>query len=236
MSEAIRDMFVGRYDLNITYSWMFGQTKILVENYNLVTDAGRNWILSRMGSNTANYIAAIGVGTGNAAPLLANTTLGTETVRKAVGSPSVSGSPNWTTTVSAEFTSTEINNTTEVGLLNNATSGGTLITRSTHAAISIPSGSNMSLDYSLGLMTGRTITTFTLTSGRTYTYEVADAVGIIGVIEKDTQNGYAKKTSVSDVESNAGTYYWDDGADKLYIHTTNNANPNTHTIIALSGG
>lgn len=234
--RKIKDVLIGSYDLNINYSWMFGSYNLVIKNYNLITDAGRTLILNRLGSNTTNPISAIAIGTGTNVPLQANTTLQTETVRKATGTPTIVGTPNWLATFAAIFSSSEINGTTEVGLLNSTTTGGVLATRSTHLAIALPAGSTVSFEYALGLLTGKIMNTFVLTTGQTNTYEIPNInVPITGVIEKDTNNGYAKKTTIAGVESNPGSYYYDGTAKILYIHTTNSANPNTHSIMAIFG-
>jgi hypothetical protein len=206
------------------------------DEYNLITNAGRTFLVSRLGSNANNFITHMAVGTGANAAALGDTTLQTETVRLACTN-ATSGTPNWGITFSATYTSTQINNTTEVGLLN-ASSGGTLVTRAKYTAISVPAGSSMAIDYTVALLTLSIITGWTLTAAQTNTYQIAMASGIAvrGVIESDTNNGYAKKTSIATVEATASTYWHDTANNLLYIHCSAGGNPSAHTIMVQSGG
>ncbi|UCD07912.1 MAG: fibronectin type III domain-containing protein [Candidatus Aenigmatarchaeota archaeon] len=73
---------------------------------------------------------------------------------------------------------------------------------------------------------------FTLTSGKTYTYEKTledRAIDIEGVTEDG--DPYAKKTSVDDVEANASSFYFDYANRKLYVHTSDGTNPSNFTIL-----
>lgn len=231
--------YIGKYKFRNFVQLPTGRIEVLDESdwqTNLVTDAGRALLQSRIAANTQEPIKAMAVGTGTNVPLLANTTLQTETVRKAT-TYTVDGTPNWKTIFNALFSASEINGATEIGLLNSTTTGGTLVTRSKFsAAISIPDGSNMGIDYALILQTARMASGWTLTSGRTKTYEIAEANDVKAVIEVDTGIGYNLKTSVANVEATAGTYYYDSVADKLYVHASNNADPDTHTIEVITGG
>lgn len=231
-SDSDFTKLTGEYQYRISYQWMFGNITITTPPIqNLVTSAGRTYIHNLI-SNLTLYMA---VGTGSTAAALGDTTLGTETTRK-IATGATTGSPTWKSTFTTNFTSTEINTTTEVGLLT-ASTGGTLLTHSVHSAISIPSGASMDIRYSLMSRTATIITGFTLTSGKTYTYEIAmaSAIAVQAVDEDDTDNGYSKQSSTTAVENTAGSYYHDTSGGKLYIHTTDGANPNTHTIIVTNG-
>jgi len=69
---------------------------------------------------------------------------------------------------------------------------------------------------------------FTLVSGQTNTYEKRNT-GYVGAV---WQNGteLTAKTSIATVEGTAGTWWYDSTNDILYVHSTNNADPDTHTI------
>jgi hypothetical protein len=74
---------------------------------------------------------------------------------------------------------------------------------------------------------------FTLTGGKTYTYEILfgeDGADIDAVYENGT--AYAKKTSIADVESTATSYFWDYFARKLYVHTSAGTTPANFQILA----
>ncbi|MCX6764026.1 MAG: right-handed parallel beta-helix repeat-containing protein, partial [Candidatus Moranbacteria bacterium] len=75
-------------------------------------------------------------------------------------------------------------------------------------------------------------TGFSLTAGQAYTYQTAEtATNLLNVvIEEDTNTFYVSKTSKEEVEATASTYYLDPDLDLLYIHTSDSADPSTHTI------
>lgn len=233
---AVDKDIIGKYSFEIgLFSGVFHQD-IFKTDYiqNLVTNNGRTLILNRLSSNTANFINYMAIGTGATAATLADTTLGTETVRKAA-TPTVSGTPNWKVTFNAVFTAAEINGTTEVGLLN-ASSNGTLATRNVHTAISIPVTSTMGVDYIIQINTGYIGANWTKTGGQTYVYELAEPNDVKAVVEIDTGYGYVKTTSVANVNATANTYYYDSAADKVYVHCSDGASANTHSVLVLNGG
>lgn len=70
-----------------------------------------------------------------------------------------------------------------------------------------------------------------LVSGKTNTYEVDINDRAIEVNEAwDDGTALSKKTSISDVESNAGSFYCDYYSRKLYVHTTDSTDPNLSLI------
>jgi len=74
---------------------------------------------------------------------------------------------------------------------------------------------------------------FTLTGGRTYTYEITvqeRGIDITDVLENGT--AYVEKGSINDVESNASTFYFDYSGRKLYIHTSAGNSPVNYQIDA----
>lgn len=76
-----------------------------------------------------------------------------------------------------------------------------------------------------------TLSGFTLTSGKTYTYEVGvEERGID--IEEVFENGdeLTERSSIADVESNAGSFYFDFYGRKLYVHATGGDSPANYFI------
>jgi len=212
---------------------------------NLIVNSGRVWLTQRMGfdNGDAGFIAcikSIGVGTGTTAPALSQTALVTQTTRKSTTN-TVAGTPDYYTKGSAIFSAAEINATTEVAIFTAHPSGGTMIARNTHTAINLPLGSTITFEYVLGINTAKNAVGWTLTAGKTNTYEIADSVNVGVVVEIDTGQGYKKvsgsgATAINNVESTAGSYY-NDGT-KTYIHASDNANMaaavQPHTILILS--
>lgn len=74
-----------------------------------------------------------------------------------------------------------------------------------------------------------------LTSGMTYTYEIPivnlPQVSFLPQFEELTENGTAltEKTSIAEVEANAGSWFFDQSAKKVYIHTTGGDDPDGRT-------
>lgn len=69
---------------------------------------------------------------------------------------------------------------------------------------------------------------FTITSGQTNTYQ-KEHTGLVGyVTQNDTP--LTVRASIALTEANAGSFYYDSTNDILYIHATDSADPDTHTI------
>lgn len=235
--------FKGRFRWTVFVTLPMGSRKELYKSEwveNIVTNTGKELLISRLGSNTGNFINAIGIGTGSAVPDIDDVALATETYRK-VATPTNYGSPDWKVVFNAVFSATEINGSMEIGLLNSSTSGGILVTRSIHSPISVPPGSSISIDYELGLLGSSLATSWVKTSGRTNVYEIAQTQEIIGVREVDesggTTTGYVRRTTIPNVDSNPGSFYWvGDATNKLYIHTSGSSNPSSLLIYTTFGG
>jgi hypothetical protein len=227
---------VGKYRFTNYINLPGGRTVILSEGdweHNLIVTGGRVNFLNRLKDNAQTYIQGMGVGTGTAQPALGNTTLTSE-VRKAILSATVN-TTELTTTFRSQFTAAELSNKTEIGLFTSPTAGqGTMISRGVHSAISMPGGSLMNVDYVLSLQTGVIASNWTLSSGQTKTFEVAWGSPVLSVVESDTGNGYVKETSIATVEATANTWYYDSGAGKLYVHSSNDTDPDTHVLMVLS--
>lgn len=84
---------------------------------------------------------------------------------------------------------------------------------------------------------------WTLTDGKTNTYEISwnhlaatDVVKggfyrrLIGIEEDGT--ALSETDSIANVEANAGYYYHDESAQKIYVHTTGSADPDTLDMVA----
>lgn len=204
---------------------------------NLITNNGRTLLITRVGNNTPDPISHIALGTGSTPAAFTDTALVSEKARVPAGK-TVQGTPSWTCVFTGTFTSTQINDTREIGLLN-ASTGGTLCTRTVlpTAITGMPEGSDISVDYRVGLLSSTVTTGWVKTSGYTNVYEVArsGSLPVTGVQELDTSTGYAKRTSIGGVDTEASTYYHDTTAGKLYIRPSTGV-PADHRIIVQSGG
>ena len=199
---------------------------------NLITNAGRTWMINRWANDTMTYGKAIAVGTGVTAPTLTQTTLVTETNRTATTNTPL-GTPTWQVKFNAVFSASQVSGSTEIGVFD-ALAGGNMLSRNVHVALSVPPGASISFDYIFGLYSSKVSYDWVLTSGQTLVYEIADSVNVGGVMEMDTGNGYTKKTSIATVAATAGTYWHDSGANKTYVHCTDGLAATTHNIVVLS--
>jgi len=73
-----------------------------------------------------------------------------------------------------------------------------------------------------------TLTTFTATSGQDKTFEKHNT-GYVGVVYEDGVI-LTEKTSIATVQATASTYWYDSTNDILYVHCSDDADPDTHTI------
>lgn len=129
--------------------------KVVIDNIpvflNTVVTSGRRWVLSRIYTNDAQTISHCAVGTGTTAPTTANTALGSETTRLAIGTFTTTGldsnPPSWR----AETTfATNLANTTlgEAGLFNSSSSG-TMLSRVTFSTIDKTTSNTLSVSYTI---------------------------------------------------------------------------------------
>ena len=112
----------------------FGNIVEKEEVCNLITNVGLNLIRDLIGNlNTAAYERAIAIGTGSTAAANADTALQTEYARAAA---TVTAPVDYQIKFAHTFTfaSGVSENITEAGLLNNSTSGGSLLARTVFAA------------------------------------------------------------------------------------------------------
>lgn len=106
------------------------------EVHNLITTAGKVEVAKLLNGVDTTYFRAIAIGEGAVAANIANTALGSEVARAAA-------TLSYVATAKAKFvntftfTSGESYAITEVGVLNNATSGGDLLNRAVFAAINV---------------------------------------------------------------------------------------------------
>lgn len=221
----------GEFRYLMQFNWMFGFLQIESKPIkNMIVSTGVELILAKL----LDEVKAIAIGTGTSEPTLADTTLQTETVRVAAVATEYATYVEF----KSPFPSSQLNGTTEVGLVTDEVSGGILVTRAICPAISIPENLSLSIIYPIGFIPSETVVGWTLTNTRTYTYQKARNQRVVGVLERDTDTGYVPVDSVALVESTPSSYYFDDGAKRLYIHCSDGANPNTtenRQILVMSG-
>ena len=111
---------------------------------NLVVTSGKNYIASRIKDASATAMTHMAIGTGSTAASAANTTLGTEGGRVSLSDTVVSTN---TVTYTATFPAgTGTGAVTEAGVFN-ASSGGTLLCRTTFPAVNKAAGDSIAITW-----------------------------------------------------------------------------------------
>lgn len=207
---------------------------------NLITINGRTLILNLMkpgsGATAPGYIAVGNPTTANPASL-SDSALQQEAARAAITSATVTASTgNYNIMYQTSLTASQINGTTEIGVLN-ASSNGTLLCRSAlPSPISgMPNGTVITVQYQISMTSSIIVNTWTK-YGSNYTYNTPLAAGIAvqSVIETDSGNGYQLVGSAAEVESTPNSYYF--GGGYLYIRCSGTSIPSAHTISVQTGG
>ena len=117
---------------------------------NMVVTSGKAFIASRMSSSSTAVIGWIGVGSGSTAPALTDTTLQTEITRKAITVPGGTPSGGTVTYTVTLLPGEGTGNLYEAGLLN-ASSGGTMLSRTTYPLITKAAGDTLTINWSVAV-------------------------------------------------------------------------------------
>lgn len=115
---------------------------------NLVVTAGRQYIASRMAGTAANVMSHMGVGSGTATPVGANTSLGTEAARVVLTSTTLDGPTVKYAALFNENTPALATAITEAGIFN-ASSGGTMLCRTTFDPINKSVGDTLTVNWNV---------------------------------------------------------------------------------------
>ena len=121
---------------------------------NTVVTQGRSWVLGQLetvNQQTAQTVSQMAIGSGTVAPTTANTALGLEVTRKAIGTFSTTNltanPPSFDSITS--FATNEANTTlAEVGLFNSS-AGGTMLARATFASFVKATSNTLSITYTI---------------------------------------------------------------------------------------
>ena len=111
---------------------------------NLVVTVGKNYIASRMASNSATVMSHMAIGTGTATPGASDTTLGTEAGRVTLASGS--NSANAITYTATFPAGTGTGAITEAAVLN-AASVGTMLCRTTFPVVNKAAGDSIAITW-----------------------------------------------------------------------------------------
>ena len=211
-------------------SYVFKQKdKVLFKGDNLITLLGESFFMNRAVNEHFGPIQYIMLGSSSTRPKKSDVTLGNLIVKKQVDS-SVD-LKNKRIILEATFEAGEVLGTCEIGVGND----DILISHDIYEKMTDTflqdSIGNVDVTYTFELTTGSIRKDFNKVADKNYTYWIAEPSLVVGVSEKDTNCGLRCVTSIEDVDSVIGSYYYDIGTKNLYIHTTRNSNPNLENII-----
>ncbi|MBR3213315.1 MAG: hypothetical protein IKF79_02250 [Methanosphaera sp.] len=174
-------------------------------------------------------IQYIVLGSSNSRPKKSDVNLGNLTVKKQVES-SVDLT-NKKIILKATFEAGEVLGTCEIGVANDDILISHDIYEKMTSTFLEDSIGTVDVEYTFELTTGSIRKDFNKVADKDYTYWIAEPSLVVGVTEKDTNCGLRSVSSIDEVESVIGSYYYSLSTKNLYIHTTRNSNPNLENII-----
>ena len=141
----IKDTLVAKGTLEIVVTDKFGNIKEVRKIKNIVTSVGKAWIAARLSAaGTPTAMTNMAIGTGTTAADATQTTLITETARAALSSTTVA--TNTVTYVATFGAGSGTGAVTEAGIFN-AASAGTMLNRTTFAAINKGASDTISITW-----------------------------------------------------------------------------------------
>ena len=216
--------------MKIKGSYIFKQEdKIILEGNNLITLLGESFFMNRAVNQHFEPIKYIMLGSSNARPKKSDVNLGNLTVKKQVAS-SVDLN-NKRIILEATFEAGEVLGTCEIGVANDDVLISHDIYEKMTSSFLEDSIGEVDVTYTFEITTGSIRKDFNKVADKNYTYWIAEPSMVVGVTEKDTNSGLRVVSSIEDVESTVGSYYYSIQTKNLYIHTTRNSNPNLENII-----
>lgn len=216
----------GEYTFEINFQNMFNNKRIQTPtHHNIITKNGTIFFLNRLINNN-NNITSITIGTGTKKPDkndtdLEQTTTTLNNINKTI--------KNNKLILSTTTQGNKILNCTEIGV---KTDNQQLISRNTHNPLIVPSTATVNIEYIYSFTDGEYKTGWTKTENKTNTYQTENDLGICSVIESQNTS-YKKVDNLNDVENNECTYFNNTTEKTLYIHPSNNLDPNALNIIII---
>ena len=211
-------------------SYVFKQNnKVILKGNNLITLLGESFFMNRAVNQHFEPIKYILLGSSNARPKKTDVSLGNLTVKKQVTS-SVDLT-NKKIILEATYEDGEVLGTCAIGVANDDILISHDIYEKMTSTFLEDSIGEVDVTYTFELTTGSIRKDFNKVADKDYTYWIAEPSMVVGVTEKDTNSGLRVVSSINDVESNVGSYYYSIQTKNLYIHTTRNSNPNLENII-----
>lgn len=195
--------------------------------YNLIVNDGVSVLLSNMVENSSK-IGKICFGKGTTKPTvndinLENIMNETSNINYKINKRSL--------ILTATLTGDYINGSTEIGV---KSSNNTLISRNVHDEINVPTTATVQVKYIYSIQVAEYVTGWSENTSNKNVFKITEASKIAGVIETTNNVSYGQKNSMNEVVSEKATFYQDD--DNIYIHTSNESNPNILDLMFIYRG
>lgn len=218
----------GEYCFKIHLQSMFLNEVLEIQNTNIITIRGEAFFMNRWLNEEFKPISFICLGKGTANPRKSDEKLAMQTIQKSC--KTTVDLTNKQVICSADFTASEIRDTTEIGV---KTGCDKLISHDSYEKIisSILDNitSTVHLDYYFKVGTGSVRGNWKVSNASQNIYRIYEPNTVIGVIENNTNSGYVRKNSVNALT--AGSYYYNKNTKDLYIKNSSNSDPNNDEII-----
>jgi hypothetical protein len=121
--------------------------QVVLEKKNLIVQVGKNFLASAVINNSTSPFVGMAIGTGTNAASLSDTTLQIESVRAAFTTYSVTTNVVSLSNTYAAGTGTGA--VTEAGIFNNATSGGTMLSRVVFSAVNKSAADTLTINWTI---------------------------------------------------------------------------------------
>lgn len=219
---------IGFYNIIIPIQTMFINTKIQMENTNLITFFGESFFLNRAINDELTPIQYICLGNGKNRANKADIQLGNETIRKkCVKSIDLN---NKQIVLTANFPAKDVLGTSEIGVHN----GKILLSHDVYEKIDDSfltfSIGDVTINYMFQFSTGSFKTGWEAATNRNNTYYVVEPNEVVGVSENEG-GAYHRVDNLNEVTSTRGSYFYDNLSKNLYVHTLDDGNPENKNMI-----
>jgi len=208
----------GSYTISIPLQTMFLNTKLEFTNHNLITQFGESFFLNRWINDAFNPIEYIAVGNGSNQPQKSDLNLGNETSRRRCTCEA--DLQNKRLILTASFKASEMLGTSEIGVFNDKI----MISHDRYVKIDdqFLSGAigEVTVEYRFQLATGSIRRGWQEATQGNNIFYITEKNEVIGVFENNTGNGYRRVTTIEDLHTIKGGYYYDSTSQNLYIRPT----------------
>jgi len=209
---------IGTYTISMPIQTMFINSKIEFTNHNIITQFGESFFLNRWINDAFDPIEYIAVGNGNNQPQKTDLVLGNETSRRRCNCEA--DLKNKRLVLTTSFKSTEMLGTSEIGVFNDKI----MISHDRYEKIdnTFLSGAigEVTVEYRFQVATGSIRRGWQEAIQGNNIFYIPEKNEVIGVFENNTHNGYRRVTTLEDLYTIKGAYYYDNNSQNLYIRPT----------------